>query len=230
MEPTSLQDRISEFQQQLEPAELIVVTKGRSAADLKKVLASSAKHIAENRLQEIQQKYDEQAKEMLQKRGIQLHFIGKLQSNKLKKIIEYCDVLHSVESLSYAKKIENICSELNKVMPVFFQLNLSAEPQKSGFLVETPQQEQELQSIIEQVQKMPHLQLKGFMVMGKHGDAEATENIFKKAQQLNLDYGFSQLSMGMSQDYQIALKHGSTMLRIGSAIFSDSPNEQLMIA
>lgn len=198
---------------------LLVVTKKRSPKEIREVIAAGVKHIGENTLQEIQKKYDLNLFRELQKNGVQLHYIGQLQRNKVNKITKLCDVIQSVESLELAEKINQAAAALNKVMPIFIQLNASGEAQKHGIRLESEVHEPRLRETIEHVKELKNLHLLGFMTIGKHGDAEATRRAFRRCRQLADQCGLQEVSMGMSEDYPIAIEEGATMVRVGSLLF-----------
>lgn len=183
---------------------LVLVSKGRSAQEIKKVLEGSRiSKIAENRLEEAELKFREL--ELLEK-----HFIGKLQSRKIRKIVELFDVIQSVESLEQAQKISHFAGEIGKVMDVFIEVNLSGLPQRSGA---TPA---EVPGLISVVRLLPHVRLQGVMGMATPDPEEARKQFrLLKSLQGNL----SECSMGMSDDYLLAIEEGSTMLRLGRVVF-----------
>lgn len=194
-------------------AKLLVVTKKRPVQDIRDVIAAGAKDIGENTLQEIEEKYDPDLFGELEKNGVRLHFIGHLQSNKIKKIVQACDVIHSIDSLEKAEKVNQAAGEFKKLMPVYIELNLTGEEQKHGIPVA------DLQNMFQSIQRLPNLKLIGFMCMGKHGDPEETRRVFRRCKELSVQFRLPETSMGMSEDYQIAVEEGSTMVRLGRVVF-----------
>lgn len=147
------------------------------------------------------------------------HFIGHIQSNKIKDIVRYSNTIHSVESIKHIELIEKEALKHQKNIEIFIQVNLTQESQKSGC------HEEDLDSLCRFVKTCPHLKLKGLMVMGpSSADKYETETTFKKAQTL-IKYiqkehpECKELSMGMSQDFEIALKYGSSIIRLGTRLF-----------
>lgn len=209
----SISENIQQLQKELSSAKLMVVTKNRSSKEIREVIEADITDIGENRLQEIEEKYDLQLFRELQNAGVKLHFIGHLQSNKVPKAVRLCDSIQTVDSLRLAKKINQAVERIGKVMPIFLQLNLTGEEQKYGL------REDQISEIIEAINQLANIQLIGFMCMGKQGDPEATRQAFRRCKQLADQFKLSEVSMGMSGDYQIALEEGSTMVRIGSAVF-----------
>jgi pyridoxal phosphate enzyme (YggS family) len=147
------------------------------------------------------------------------HFIGHIQSNKIKEMVQYAQTIHSIESIKQIELIEKEAAKHNKFLDVLIQVNLTHEVQKSGC------HEENLDELCEAVNDCLHLSLKGLMVMGpSNGNPSETEYTFKKAQQLLKAIQIKhpecvELSMGMSQDYLIALKYGSSILRLGTLLF-----------
>jgi len=210
---------IQEFQRQIMPAKLLVVTKTRPVRNIREVIASGVKDIGENTLQEIQKKYDHNLFRELQKNGVKLHYIGHLQTNKIRKIVRLCDVIQSVDSLEKAEKVNQAAQDLNKVMPIFLELNLTGEEQKHGIFLEGDDDYHRLQQVISNIQKLTCLQLLGFMCIGKHDHPEETRRVFRKCKELANHFGLPEVSMGMSEDYPIAVEEGSTMVRLGRIVF-----------
>lgn len=208
-------ENITRISAEIQPAQLLVVTKHRSADEIREVIKAGVKQIGENRLQEIQEKYDEQLLSELKEKNVQLHFIGQLQSNKVSKVVSFCDVIQSVDSFELAEKINQAAEAQGKNIAIFLQLNLTDEEQKSGF----SGSEEELRTLVEKVQSFSHIDLLGFMCMGKEGDEEETRKAFRECKRLANQFQLPEVSMGMSQDYQIAVEEGATLVRLGSIIF-----------
>jgi len=206
---------LSSLQSQSGPATLVVVTKKQPAKIIAEVIEAGATDLGENRLQEILDKYDPELFYFMKQRGVRLHFIGQLQSNKIAKIVRLCDMIQSVDSLDKAEKIDKAAAKFDKVMPILLQLNLTDEAQKAGVT------EEQLAELVPQIQTLDHIDLQGFMTMGKAGDEQATRQAFQKCKVLADQYKLTEVSMGMSGDFEIALEEGSTMVRIGSRIFEN---------
>lgn len=148
------------------------------------------------------------------------HFIGRIQSNKIKEIAAYFNVVHSLASPAHAKKLELACAAFHKKMGVFIQVNFDRELQKNGLAPE------ELPAMIKAMESLSHLTLKGLMLIPKLDETyEEREEDFKRLKALLTQYQspvtleFQCLSMGMSQDYPLAIQHGATHVRLGTAIF-----------
>jgi len=151
----------------------------------------------------------------------QFHFIGHLQTNKVDKVVRYFDCIQSVDSLHLAKAISGSAVKLNKVQTIFLQVNISGEVQKFGF------EEEELKNCINELKTLEGLNINGLMCMAPLGAGEDELNrVFSKARALKEDLSvkcslnLKELSMGMSDDYKIAVKNGATIIRIGRLLFS----------
>lgn len=214
MKFTPLQRRISEMMSRIAPVKLVVVAKTKPVAQIMEAIETGAKILGENTLQEIQKKYDLPLLHFLKNHQVELHFIGHLQKNKVSAVVKLCDAIQSVDSLPLLKKINMACERLGKKMPVFFQMNLTNEPQQHGFFPK------DLPAVLNQLQLFPFIQAYGLMCFGKHHDPEQTRKVFKQCRELCDQYCLSELSMGMSDDYAIALEEGATMIRLGTALFA----------
>jgi len=210
---------IAEIKKQITPAQLLVVTKTRSTEDIRSVIEQGVKMIGENKAQEVFDKYDQSLLDDLRKQKVELHFIGHLQTNKVKKILQYCDVIQSVDSLKLAEKINQAAKNMDKKVKIFLQLNLTREEQKYGFII-TETNLSYLKQIIAEIKILSNLDLIGFMCMGVLDNNDKTRQAFRSCKELSFHLKLPETSMGMSDDYQIAVSEGSTIVRIGSKIFS----------
>jgi len=161
----------------------------------------------ENKVQEALEKWSE-TKKINSK--ISLHMIGKLQTNKVKFAVEIFDYIHSVDSKKLAKKIADEQNKINKKIKIFLQVNIGDESQKSGI------NKNELEQLFFYSKEIG-LNVIGLMCIPP-ANADP-ENFFKEMNKLNNELGLTELSMGMSSDYLIAVKHLSTYVRVGSSIF-----------
>ncbi len=173
--------------------------------------------VGENRVQELLSKKDAYAFDRSA-----LEFIGHLQTNKVRKIVPFVKRIQSVDSLRLASQISRCATELELTMECLIEVNISRESAKTGVL---PEQVEEL---IHQVSQLPGLNITGLMTIGENtDDFTKKEDIFHKMQALFIDIGAKKidnvnmqtLSMGMSGDFLLAVKHGSTVVRLGSALF-----------
>ena len=161
----------------------------------------------ENKVQEAIEKWTEIKKINLQ---IKLHMIGKLQTNKVKYAVRIFDYIHSVDSMKLAKKIADEQTKINKKIKVFLQINIGNEDQKSGI------NKTEANQLVTYCKEIG-LDLIGLMCIPPAN--VDPNNYFEEMNGLNKSFGFGDLSMGMSSDYLIAVKHLATYVRIGSSIF-----------
>jgi len=173
--------------------------------------------IGENRVQELLGKYD-----ALIKDGVRIHFIGQLQRNKVKYIVDKVDVIHSVDSEALAREINRQCAKIGKVMSVLIEINIGREENKGGVL---PEQAEALAACISELE---FLKLAGVMTIAPNcTEKDDYQKFFQETYQICLDIfaktrhnreGYI-LSMGMSDSYPMAIACGSTLIRVGSAIF-----------
>jgi pyridoxal phosphate enzyme (YggS family) len=184
---------------------IICASKYFTPDQLKIIYQKGYHDFGENRVQVMLEKI-----EALSDLDITWHFIGHLQSNKVKDIINHIDYLHTLDRLSVAKEIQKYRTGKIKCL---IQLNLTEEPQKSGLYVD------KLDQFLLEIKKYDKIELVGFMTMGKDQDEVETEEAFKKMHQLSLKYHLPLLSMGMTEDYQLAIKHHATHLRIGRKFY-----------
>lgn len=147
--------------------------------------------------------------------GIEKHFIGHLQTNKVKEVVVAFDVIETVDSVKLAVAIDEAAKKLGKIMPIFAQVNVSNDSAKHGFLPK------ELSMVIEQLKHFEHLELTGLMTVTAKQSREQTRRDFKIMKQLQSQFGLLELSMGMSDDWQIAVEEGATIVRLGSALFGE---------
>ena len=196
--------------------EIVAVTKTHPFSAIQEVYNKGVVSIGENRVQEAVLKF--RSFEKMPK--MTKRFIGHLQTNKVKKCIELFDTIDSVDSLRLIKKISNHALKSNKTVPVLLEINTSGEMQKHGFLIS--EADEMLRCFDEESVRVDGLMTVGPMTT----DKERIRGAFKKLKELQADLnnrlGHSQLkelSMGMSGDYQIAVEEGSTMVRIGRALF-----------
>ena len=187
--------------------EIIAVSKTFKIDHLLPVINQGHIHFGENKVQEAAEKWAEIKKE---NKKIKLHLIGRLQTNKVKMAVKIFDYIHSVDSKKLADKIYNVQKELNIKTKLFIQVNIGNEEQKSGIL------KNEITDLYNHCRKLD-LDIIGLMCIPPYN--EDSEKYFFEMNRLNQDFKLSELSMGMSSDYLIAVENGATFLRIGSSIF-----------
>ena len=167
-------------------------------------------HFGENKVQEAELKWKEVRKHNSK---IKLHMVGKLQTNKVKNALKIFDYIHSVDNYKLAEKIVGYEKEQGKSVKTFVQVNIGMEPQKGGI------NPKDVIQFVSSCKK--NLSLKIIGLMGIPPANEDVEKYFKRLNQLKEQVGLEHLSMGMSNDYQAAIKYGSTFLRIGSKILGE---------
>ncbi len=224
---TRIKDRIAAICQTIgrnpQDITLVAVTKFASIEKIKEAIAAGITHIAENKVQEGQHKYA-----LVDKAGkkVTCHLIGHLQTNKAKDALKIFDLIQSVDSLKLAHEIDKQTAKLGRTAEILVQVNTSGEAQKYGC------PPQEAIRLIEAILTLGNVRIKGLMTMAPLTEDEkrvaATFSGLRKIQdqakkqfQGQNNFTPQYLSMGMSQDFEIALKEGANMLRIGSAIFKE---------
>mgnify|MGYP000984238805 FL=1 len=194
--------------------EVIAVTKYVDSSTAKELIKAGIHHIGENRVDKFLDKY-----QALQDEHVIWHLIGTLQRRKVKDVINYVDYFHALDSVKLAQEINKRAEHIIKC---FLQVNISKEASKHGFTVE------EIDTILPELEKLEKIQIVGLMTMAPFEANEAELNaIFQQANQLQKrlqrkqlpNMPFTDLSMGMSRDYTIAIANGSTFVRIGTAFF-----------
>ena len=190
--------------------EIIAVTKTFPLNKITPLLETGHIHFGENKIQEAERKWPEVKKIY---KDMQLHMLGKLQSNKAKKAIKLFDYIHSLDNAKLALKLSQYEKELNRKMKLFIQVNIAEESHKSGILLN------DLNSFYNYCTKELSLNVIGLMCLPPiNSNSNEYFRILKKtSEKLNL----KDLSMGMSADYEQAILNGSTYLRLGTAIFGE---------
>ena len=194
---------------------IIAVSKKKPADLIEKAYKNGILDFGENSLQEALAKIS-----TLKHLNISWHFIGKIQSNKCKEIAKNFNWVHTVDRYKIAKLLSENCP-LNKSINVLIQVNIDDEKSKNGI------NESEIYSLAKKIISLPNLNLKGIMVIPKNTkDSKLTEISFAKTKQIAVELkksfkGVSEISMGMSNDFELAIKNGSTMIRIGTGIFGE---------
>ena len=202
---------------------LVAVTKYTDVISAKEAIDAGVKHVAENYAQDAIKKF-----EALDKLGVKVtkHFIGHLQTNKVRLILPVVDLIQSVDSLKLAQEIEKQAIKINKQMDILVQVNIPGEKQKFGADKDNGFQ------LVKDIIGLKNIRVLGLMTMAPLAEDKniirecfrglrllRDEIIEKIGIQNNLEMKY--LSMGMSADYEIALEHGSNMIRVGSAIFEE---------
>lgn len=145
---------------------------------------------------------------------VRWHMIGSVQRRKARDVVELFDAVDSVDRLELAEAIEKRCEEAGKVMPVLLEVNVSGEESKHGFLPE------DVEEAVSRSAEWPHLKLEGLMTMAPFvEDPEQVRPVFRRLRQLAESMGLKHVSMGMTNDFEVAIEEGATQVRIGSALF-----------
>lgn len=195
---------------------IIAVSKTKPLSDVEELLAHGITEFGENKVQEMVDKYEHVSK------PVNWHLIGHLQTNKVKYIVDKACLIHSVDSVHLAKEIEKEAAKKDVVVKVLIEVNIAQEESKFGI------REDEVYSLIDAIKDMPHVHVMGLMTIAPFVDnAEENRIYFRKMHQLLLDIkskcidniDMNVLSMGMTNDYEIAVEEGATMIRVGTAIF-----------
>ncbi|MBM3255522.1 MAG: YggS family pyridoxal phosphate-dependent enzyme, partial [Candidatus Omnitrophica bacterium] len=195
---------------------LVAVSKNRSAGQIREALDCGILDIGENRVQEALPKYRElQNYESANSLNIRWHMVGHLQTNKVAQAVEIFDLIHSVDSLRLAEKIDKQAARINKAQDILVEVKTSAEAAKFGVIP------QDLAQFFKEISGLKNLKIKGLMTVAPLVDnIQESRPYFKRLRELYDSIGgLSVLSMGMSDDFEAALEEGSNMVRIGRAIF-----------
>ena len=196
--------------------ELLAVSKNQSVLKMDELANSNVSLFGESKVQEALPKINYLSNKY---NNLEFHFIGKVQTNKLKKIVEFFHLIHSVDREDVLSLIDKYALELNKKQHILIQLNIACEKQKNGRAVS------ELENILNTASHYKNIVVKGLMFMPPY-EEDVTKNIkyFETANKLFCQYKsdvFDTLSMGMSHDFKEAIEHGSTLVRVGTNIFGE---------
>jgi len=198
---------------------LCAVTKTRSVEEINMAISAGITDIGENRVQEIVDKYPNVA-------PVNWHMVGHLQTNKVKYIIDKVSLIHSVDSFKLAEEIDKRAGQGGKAMDVLIQVNSAMEESKFGITAD------ETGALIEEIlEKCPNIKIKGLMCMAPYFDDSEDAAVYfaavkglydKYSEEIRHDrLDFSILSMGMSHDFEVAIREGANVIRIGTAIFGE---------
>jgi PLP dependent protein len=210
----SVQQRLSsaceKAGREVSTVKVVAVTKNFPAEIVRMAFQSGLRHFGENRVQEALAKYAELGDI---RSNLTLHFIGHLQTNKVRDVVKIVDIIQSVDSLRLANLLNG---NATKKMPIMIQVNIAEENSKYGFSVDGL--DANLKAIIE----LSNLEVLGLMTIAPAvDDPEKVRPVFRKLRDLNEHFGFKELSMGMTDDFEVAVEEGATMVRIGRAIFGE---------
>ena len=215
---------------------LVAVTKYAGPEQIREILKLGVGDLGENRVQQLVQRaaqigeFHQRALasgDKLIAPKIRWHMIGHLQRNKAKQLLPHVAMLHSIDSLRLAEDLEEMLERTDRKLPVLLQVNASEESQKSGVAVGAAVH------LAEQIATMPHLLMAGIMTMAAHdADEKTVRHAFTRTREIFEEMKWNKiggasmrhLSMGMTQDYEIAIEEGATIIRVGSALFGGKPD------
>ena len=208
------ENAVQEILKEVGNQHLVAATKYVDEKEIEKLEELGVQYFGENRVQAFLEKYE-------QYQGLgHWHFIGTLQCNKVKYIIDKVELIHSVNTLKLIKEIEKQANKIQNDIDILLEVNIADEESKQGF------DQKDIFEAMNLIHECPHIHVKGLMMMAPNIDPEETRIYFKKTKELletlknkYPEYSLDTLSMGMSQDYQIALEEGSSFVRIGRALF-----------
>jgi len=197
---------------------IIAAAKTRSPEEIKEVVGAGIKNIGENYLQESEDII------LTLKEDIEWHFIGRLQKNKVKKVVNLFDMIQTVDSFNLCKEIDKRAKSIKKLMKILIEVNIASESNKSGVLPENAE------NLIKEISFFENIEVLGLMTMGPFvEDGELLRPFFKKAKKLfdsikaqeipNIKMKY--LSMGMSSSYKVAVEEGANMIRLGTILFGE---------
>ncbi len=226
-----VRDRIAESALKVgrDPANVrvVAITKAAELDDIKALIEMGLCDLGESRVQQLVSRAEEIAQWVGRRRketpAYRWHMVGHLQRNKVRQVLEGSDVIHSVDSLRLAEEIDRRGEQIARLIDVMLQVNCSEEPQKFGVAVGASPH------LTEQMCTLEHLRVIGLMTMAPlHPDPEKARPTFTRLREIFEDMrrdkvggkDFRHLSMGMTQDYAVAVEEGATMVRIGTALFS----------
>ena len=199
---------------------LIAVTKSFPYNAWETAINHNLTTLAENRIQETKQKL----KQFKQRDKIDLHFIGRLQSNKARKAGQIFDVIETVDSVKLAKRLDIISEEIGKLQKIYLQINIGKDPKKQGFSKEN------IIDSAKEISELDNIKVEGIMtILPERIPRSTVRDYYKKTCEIKnninetINYHCNNLSMGMSQDFDIAIEEGATHIRIGTALFGERP-------
>lgn len=211
-----IQEACKKANRSREDITLIAVSKTKPISMLKEVYNLGVRDFGENKVQELNEKYTQMPDDM------NWHLIGHLQTNKVKQIIGKATLIHSVDSIRLAEVIEKEAAKKDVIVNVLIEVNVAEEESKFGLKLN------EVIPAIEMIATFPHIRIKGLMTIAPFVEnPEENRSIFSRLQKLSVDIASKNidnvsvdiLSMGMTNDYQVAIEEGATMVRVGTGIF-----------
>ncbi len=197
---------------------LIAVSKTKPIEMIEEAIEYGKKEFGENKAQEMKQKYEALPKDII------WHFIGHLQTNKVKYVVGRASLIHSVDSLHLAEAIEKESAKKDLVTDILVEVNVAGEKSKFGLNTD------ETEELVRNIAKLPHIRIRGLMTIAPYvDDPEENRQIFRSLKELSVDIQSKNidnvlmdiLSMGMTNDYEVAIEEGATHVRVGTGIFGE---------
>lgn len=214
----SIKDNIEALEKEIpNGVKLLAVSKTKPLSDLEEAYEAGIREFGENKVQELVAKEEEFHKD------VKWHFIGGLQTNKVKYLVGKVCLIHSLSSIKLLKQIEKEFGKKNEIANVLIEINIGREESKGGIL------EEELEDMLSEIEKCSFVRVKGIMVIIPKGDSDSNRAYFKRTKEIfeslkNREFKnikMEILSMGMTHDYKIAIEEGSTIVRVGTSIFGE---------
>ena len=229
---TTLAERLASVQQRIEAAarrsgraagsvRLVAVSKFRTVEEIEEAIAARVTDIGESRVQEAETKRGQ-----IEAPNLVWHLVGRLQSNKAKKAVQYFDIIHSISTLDMARRVDRLAGEQHKTQDVLIQVQAADEESKQGLPVA------ELYQDLERMAELTHVRVRGLMALPPYlPNPEDVRPYFVRLRELRdaarsrglAGPAFTELSMGMSHDFEVAVEEGATFVRVGTAIFGERP-------
>ena len=210
------EEAVKNMLEKVKPATLVAATKYIDEKEIEKLEACGCLYFGENRVQAFLDKY-----EQYHGNG-HWHFIGTLQKNKVKYIIDKVDMIHSVDSFHLAQEISKRAVQKGVTMDILLELNMAQEESKFGLAAD------ETEDLVRQIAVLPGIRIRGLMTVAPFvEDPQENRPVFRKMKELLVDINAKKidnvsmdvLSMGMTNDYEVAIEEGATMIRVGTAVF-----------
>lgn len=199
-----------------EDVTLIAVSKTKPVSMLEEIYQEGIRNFGENKVQELTEKYE------VMEKNIQWHMIGHLQRNKVKYIVDKVKLIHSVDSVRLAEAIEQEAAKKDVIVDILVEVNVAEEESKFGLKTD------EVEALVRKIAEFPHIRIKGLMTIAPFVEnPEENRNVFATLRKLSVDIAEKNidnvsieiLSMGMTNDYEVAIEEGATMVRVGTGIF-----------
>lgn len=221
-----------------DPAEitLVAVTKMFTVAHIQAAYEVGVRHFGENRVREAEEKIpivNQWVEEKHTLSPLTWHMVGHLQSRKAKDAIQLFDIIHSVDTLKLAKRLDRLCRREDRIMPILLEANVSGEESKYGFALERWAEDEKQRgrffAIVEEILALPQVEVQGLMTMAPIvADPEEARPYFRRLRRLRDALAerfpgeyWRHVSMGMTDDFEVAIEEGATIVRIGRAIFGE---------